>query len=729
VTRAAECVQSAWRKRRAATTGACYPELRNTLAALPVCPELGVGLEAALDQVGELVLPASVGVGHPLYAAHLHSVPAIPALAAEVIISATNQSLDSFDQAPTATALERCVIDWMTDSFGFGPGGDGVFTGGATKSNLMGLMLARDSYAKARLDHDVSRDGVPQGARMRILCSELAHFSVDRAAAILGLGENAVVRLPADESGTLRPETLRAAIEAELGAGRRPIAVVLTAGTTDLGSIDPIAENIEVAASHSLWTHVDAAAGGAYVLSDSQRALLQGIERADSVAVDFHKLLFQPISCGVFLVKSAASLAPLRRRIPYLDPNDGGLEAGPNLVAKSLDTTRRFDALKVWVTLRALGRAQIGRLLDASIATARYAAEAIRARRSLELLLPPATHTIVMRWSPRERRLRAALIDSVNRQLPYRLWTRGGPVVGGAVYRGMTCVKLTLTNPCCAPRDIDAILAELEHEAEALSAALQAAELAERKAQALSVTRVRASDPRFTSALRDEFHVFGVGNRYASAEDIAAGRMLPYARYDATSEFYLAHDARGELAGITRLIRCDDKAGLDSFSTLVDGRSYSARGEPARSYLDPAWLQTFQRLPPSSIAELATQAIAARYRRFRAIDALWHAMYGACRAEGVEFWTVALVVPLFQFYKALLPNALQAIGSVMPDYIGADSIPAVLRLAHPEVEAYLRVSAAGQEKEVSDESNLSKEIDRPGGSGGAVAVGDVSGWD
>src|SRR5439155_23011381 len=128
---------------------------------------------------------------------------------------------------------------------------------------------------RTRLGHDVPRDGLPNDAKnWRILCSELAHFSVDRAAAVLGLGERAIVRLPADDRGTLTPATLRAAIEAELSAGRRPIAVVLTAGTTDLGSIDELAENVELAASHGIWTHVDAAAAGAYVLSDAQRSLL-----------------------------------------------------------------------------------------------------------------------------------------------------------------------------------------------------------------------------------------------------------------------------------------------------------------------------------------------------------------------------------------------------------------------------------------------------------------------
>lgn len=469
---AAAHVQGTWQQLRGATDGRCYEQLERDLAALEVCPRVGVGLEAALQEVRELVLPSISAVGHPEYAAHLHSVPAIPALAAEVMISATNQSLDSFDQAPSATAVERAVVQWLSAAFGLGAQADGVFTSGATKSNLMGLMLARDEHARRRLDHDVQRRGLPaQAAHWRILCSEHAHFSIERAAAILGLGEDAVVRLAADDRGVLRAATLRAALAGEFRAGRRPIALVLTAGTTDLGSIDPLRESIDEAARHGVWTHVDAAAGGALVLSEVHRGLLRGIEQADSIAFDLHKLLFQPISCGVFLARQAKVLELLRRRIPYLDPNDGEVQAGPNLVAKSIETTRRFDALKVLVTLRALGRERLAQLLDGLVATARNAAALIAQRPELALLAEPMTNTVAFRWKTAE--VSGALADAVNRRLPYRLWSEGGPVVGGAVYRGSNAVKLTFTNPLCSEADVQRMLTRLSVAADGLRSEIE----------------------------------------------------------------------------------------------------------------------------------------------------------------------------------------------------------------------------------------------------------------
>lgn len=221
------------------------------------------------------------------------------------------------------------------------------------------------------------------------------------------------------------------------------------------------------------------------------------------------------------------------------------------------------------------------------------------------------------------------------------------------------------------------------------------------RARTLEVTRIGAADPAFAAALASELEVFGIANGYASSTDLAAGRMAWYARYDASSEFYIARDARGELAGIARLIRHDARLGMNSFSTIVDAGSYSAHGEPARTYLDPGWADALRKVPARCIAELATQSILPSYRRFRAIDALWRGMVDACRADGVELWTMALVVPLFQFYKALFPEAIHAMGSVMPDYVGADSIPAALRLTHPTVEAYLNSSDDGRTSEVS----------------------------
>jgi L-2,4-diaminobutyrate decarboxylase len=425
-----------------------------------VCPEAGRPLSDVLADVAALVLPDIVAVTHPAYVAHLHAPATIPSLAAEVVISATNQSLDSFDQSPSATALESHVIRWLIDLVRLPASADGVFTSGATQSNLAGLLLARDHHAALVVGWDSRERGLPpDAARWRIMTSELAHFSVLQAAYVLGLGRGSVVALPVSEAGELLPSEVDRGVRSQLAAGNVPIALVLTAGTTDVGSIDPIAACTEVGREYGLWVHLDAAAGGSLLLSTTHRKLLDGIAAVDSIAIDFHKLLCQAISCGVFLVRDSATLDVLRQPLPYLDPETDGRLGIPNLVGKSLQTTRRFDALKVFVTLRCLGRKGAEALVDHLVALASYTAAQAEARQALRLLVPPKTNTVLFRWEPRAPSLAPAVIDDVNAHLHDLLWSTGAAVVGRAEHHGRPAVKLTFVNPACDRSDVDDLLA------------------------------------------------------------------------------------------------------------------------------------------------------------------------------------------------------------------------------------------------------------------------------
>jgi hypothetical protein len=209
--------------------------------------------------------------------------------------------------------------------------------------------------------------------------------------------------------------------------------------------------------------------------------------------------------------------------------------------------------------------------------------------------------------------------------------------------------------------------------------------------QFVQVKKVVWGDPDFDLAIAAEYQVFGVANHFVNAGDVAAGEMLIYKPYERFSEFYLAqiYEEHGwQTVGVARFIRHDPEKGLDSFSTLKDGRSYSYAGGPPRNYLTPSWLRFFEQADPAAIGELATQAIAPPFRGPRMIGHLWLAMSDAGRAAGVLFWTMALVVPLYRVYQRRFPKAMSAIGETMPNYVGADSVPAVLQLSHPEAEAY-----------------------------------------
>lgn len=250
--------------------------LGDLVRSVAVCPEDGGDLETVLADFAATVWRHGVVTSDAACVAHLHPPTLVPAVATELAIAATNQSMDSWDQAPAATEVELHLMGWLADLIGFDRSASGVMTSGGTASNLLGLTLAR-SAAAARLGVDVLRSGLPAtAAHWRILCSDQAHFSVQRAAAQLGLGRDAVVAVATDATGALDVAALDEAIERTLRAGTRVIAIVATAGTTDLGAIDPLEAVAARARRLDCWFHVDAAVAGAFLLSGRLRDPARG---------------------------------------------------------------------------------------------------------------------------------------------------------------------------------------------------------------------------------------------------------------------------------------------------------------------------------------------------------------------------------------------------------------------------------------------------------------------
>nr|WP_263107884.1 pyridoxal-dependent decarboxylase [Kitasatospora sp. DSM 101779] len=410
----------------------------------------------ALARLTRLLAGYAADPADPACAAHLHCPPLAVAAAADLAVSALNPSQDSWDQAPAATALETALLAELAALAGLPATATGVLTSGGSESNLMGLMLARDRALPGAELH-----GLPAGTRPRILASAAAHFSVQRAAAVLGLGEQAVRTVPVDRTLRMDGRALAEALAETVRRGGTPIAVVATAGTTDTGAIDPLHRAADLAAQYGAWLHVDAAYGGGALLSDRLAPLLDGIGRADSLSLDWHKLGWQPAAAGVFLVRRADSYAPLARRAVYLNPADDEEAGYPSLLGLSLRTTRRPDAFKLAVTLAVLGRAGLGALVDACHRLAHHAAGAVAAEPDLELHCPPVLTTVVFRYRPRSAD--PARIDRLNAELRRDLLRAGRAVVGRTELPGdgpgRVRLKLTLLNPHAAPADLDAVLA------------------------------------------------------------------------------------------------------------------------------------------------------------------------------------------------------------------------------------------------------------------------------
>ncbi|SED31950.1 aspartate aminotransferase family protein [Streptomyces sp. TLI_105] len=425
-------------------TGVTPAELAPAVDAVDLDRPLG-DASAALDELEDVYLRDAVYFHHPRYLAHLNCPVVIPAVLAEAVLSAVNSSLDTWDQSAGGTLIERKLIDWTTGRIGLGPLADGVFTSGGTQSNLQALLLAREETGTADL------------SKLRIFSSECSHFSVQKSAQLLGLGRDAVVSVPVDRNKRMQSVVLAAELEACRAEGLIPMAIVATAGTTDFGSIDPLPEIANLAAEYGAWMHVDAAYGCGLLASRTRRGLLDGIERADSVTVDYHKSFFQPVSSSAVLVRDGATLRHATYHADYLNPRRTQAEHIPNQVDKSLQTTRRFDALKLWMTLRVMGADGIGELFDEVCDLAREGFELLAADPRYDVVVEPQLSTLVYRYVP-EAVTSPDDIDRANLHARKALFASGEAVVAGTKVDGRQYLKFTLLNPETTAADIAAVL-------------------------------------------------------------------------------------------------------------------------------------------------------------------------------------------------------------------------------------------------------------------------------
>ena len=435
-----------------------------TLIDSEIFPKAGSSREIA----GKLatIVSNSVVVTHPQTVAHLHCPPLVSALAAEVVISTLNQSMDSFDQAPIATLLEQKLIRWLCVEAGMPDTSGGTFTTGGTQSNYMGLLLARDAFLQSQWNWSAQKAGLPpETRRLRILCSEVAHFTVEKSASQLGLGTDAVVRVAVDDRFRMKLSALEASLRQLRAEGLLPLAVVATAGTTDFGSIDPLPEIASLAHAAGAWLHVDAAYGGALLFCRRHRDKLAGIEAADSLSIDFHKLFWQPIPCSTFLLRDQHHFESMKLHADYLNPESHEVSGIPDLVTSSLLTSRRFDALKLWISFQALGRDKLSAMIERTIDLAACAANAVRNTPRLHLLHEPELSTVVFRYLPSRADLDA---DNLNAELRQLLFDGGIAVVGHTRVHGRQCLKFTCMNPTVSESQMESLVRTVAQQGEQL---------------------------------------------------------------------------------------------------------------------------------------------------------------------------------------------------------------------------------------------------------------------
>ena len=391
--------------------------------------------EDALVEHLQAILDNSVRPGSGGFLAYISGGGTVPGAIADLLASGLNSNPGGWALSAAPAEIEAQLMRWLAGRFGLPATAGGNLVCGGSLANLSALKLARD-----RADSTARSAGVG-GHQLAIYASEEAHFTIDRAADVLGLGESAVRKVAIDERLRMRVDELERLIAADVAAGVTPAAIVGTAGTTGTGSIDPLEELADIAARVGAWFHVDAAYGGAIALSDELRPLLSGIERADSITFDAHKWLYAPVVCAAFLVRDASQLAgSFSAHAAYVDQDREVADRGIDYGFEGLQLSRGFIALRVWIGLLAHGRAAYARRIEHDIALTAWLAERVEELPDLELACPPGLSICCFRYRP-EGVDDDAYLDRLNHRVMTELQLDGRVYPSNASVHGRTSIR------------------------------------------------------------------------------------------------------------------------------------------------------------------------------------------------------------------------------------------------------------------------------------------------
>ncbi len=427
--------------------------LRREIEDLGFLPEEGEGFDRTLEKVASTILPNLLRTWSTEYMPHLHSPALMETIASELLIASFNNSMDSWDQGPAATEVEGSVIVGLRKLYGYPDSADGVFTSGGSQSNMSAIISARDSYCNKELSWDVKKKGLPPlWNRLRLYTSEISHFSMEKSCHIMGLGYDAVRKIPVDSSFRVDIPAFEKMLEDDVGKGLLPFCAVATIGTTDFGSIDNVSEMRRICDRYKMHLHADAAYGSAAIMSTKYRERIGDLSLCDSITIDFHKMFLLPISCSAVLVRDKSLLEPFELHADYLNREEDEEDGYINLVGKSMQTTRRFDALKVFMAFHTRGREGFDRMVTKLIGNAGLFYSMIENDDDFILAAKPELSSVVFALND---------IDDINRKVR-RALLEEGTVIGQTVVNGRVMLKFTLLNPNLEKKDFEKIIREIK---------------------------------------------------------------------------------------------------------------------------------------------------------------------------------------------------------------------------------------------------------------------------
>jgi aromatic-L-amino-acid decarboxylase len=392
-------------------------EIKSNLPSNP--PESPESFDQIFSDFDQIIMPGITHWNHPRFFGYFSITGSYPGIIGEFLSSALNVNAMLWKTSPSATELEEVVLDWLRQMLGLPENFDAVINDTASVGSLCAMAAAREfTNLDIRKKGLSGRNDFP---RLRIYTSDQAHSSIEKAAIVLGIGQENIIKIASDEKYRMDIIELEATLKNDLAHGIKPVCVIATIGTTSTTSIDPVEEIAALCKKYKIWLHVDAAYGGSAAVIPEMRSLFAGWEQADSIIVNPHKWLFTPIDCSVLfcrrpeILKQAFSLTPEYLRTAEADEVKNYMDYGVAL-------GRRFRALKLWMVIRALGTEKITNILRKHIAFAQKLSIIIEQHPSFELLAPAPFSALVFRFVPKKKsteseinNLNEKLLDEINK--------------------------------------------------------------------------------------------------------------------------------------------------------------------------------------------------------------------------------------------------------------------------------------------------------------------------
>ncbi len=412
-----------------------------------------------LEQFKKQVVAPTNHVDHPRFFAYIPLANNFAGVMADTLAAGYNIFNAVWLQGAGAAQVERLTVDWLRQIFDFAPEAGGAFVSGGSMANLTALAVAR----QVRLQGDM--------AGAVAYCSDQIHFAVSRGMRILGFGVNQLRVIPSDERYRLSLPRLRAAMAEDRAAGRKPFCVIATAGTTNTGAVDPLNELAEICQSEDLWLHVDGAYGAPVMLTERGRRALNGLQRVDSLALDAHKWLFQPIECGVVMVREKRWLSETFKEQPEYLKDVEQADDELNFMYQGVQLTRQFRALKLWMSFKVFGLEAISRAIEVGFDNAELAERLLRQAGCWEIVTPAQMAIVTFRYRPSDGD--EALADQVTHDLVGRLLDDGFAFASGTQLREKTVLRMCCNNPRKTANDLQQTVALMGRLAADLEARLR----------------------------------------------------------------------------------------------------------------------------------------------------------------------------------------------------------------------------------------------------------------